>query len=128
MNTAKEEIHLNFENGQISLQRDPIAMINAWGNYIKIYIIVKNVVVQIVRRGKLKNTMKELMKFEEYFQCYHSYIINVKHIKKISGNDKKADAIIKTGHLKAPISRENIKIISELFEKSQHQKLFYSNP
>lgn len=126
IDASKEEILLNFENGQIRLQRDSILMINAWGNYIKIYIKVNNEVVQIVRRGKLKNTVKELMKYVEFFHCHRSFIINMNFVKTISGNNKSAEAIFKTGNLKASISRENIKIVRTLFENLQQQTISFS--
>jgi hypothetical protein len=127
LDTAKEEILLNFEDGQIGLQRDSITMINAWGNYIKIYIKVNNEVVQIVRRGKMKNTIMELRKHTEFVQCHRSFILNMKYVNTIIGNNKKAYAIIKPGNLKASISRENITTMRELFEKLQKQKLTLSN-
>ena len=114
---SKECIPFELENDKFNLQRDSIVFISAWGNYIKFYIYIDNSMVQIIKRGKLKNIEMALNSYKEFYRCHRSFIINIKFLKNIKGNKKTSYAILHGYDSMIPISRDQIDEIRKLFEK-----------
>jgi len=112
-------ISLHFEKQTVNLQKNSILYVSAWENYIKIYVYANNELIQIIKRGKFKETVKELSEYSEFFQCHRSYIINLKFVKKITGTNKKL-VVVLTDNIKIPVSRENSKPLRELVDKIQN--------
>lgn len=120
-NDETNKITLNFDNEKINLQKDAIVYVCAWGNYIKIYVLANNEIIQIIKRGKFKETVGELSKYTEFYQCHRSYIINLRFTKLMIGNSKKP-LLVLTNNVKIPVSREKSKPLKEIISKIQNHK------
>ena len=82
-NTKKEVLNIKDSSTVISIPVNDIFYIKSFGNYIQIF--EKN-----NKKGHLlRFALKDLdNKYTDLYRCHKSYLVNVKHIKKITGNTK----------------------------------------
>ena len=80
---ADEILNIQDNNSMISIPVKNIFYIKASGNYVE--IIEKNK----LNGHLIRYTLKDLDgQFKDLFRCHKSYIVNINHITKITGNTK----------------------------------------
>lgn len=77
----QESFFLRSDNKYTQIVLDDILLVESSGNYIK--IVLKEEI--ITTRGKL-SSMMELMPADRFIQVHRSFMVALKHIKRIEGN------------------------------------------
>ncbi len=95
----------NGSQDELRLMPDNILMINSDGNYCDFHIIENNKYQKKIIRISLKMVEDILGGSKRILKVHRSYIVNLDHIDKISGNARSLIAHITKFSLKAPISR-----------------------
>lgn len=85
----KQEITLHSSNKKdfLTFFLKDLMYITSEKNYASFFLKnAKNNTEEFILRNSLQNIEKEFEKYKEIFRCHKSYIINVHHIKNVSGN------------------------------------------
>lgn len=82
-----EQLVFNDENGNTALeiQLTQLLYLQAAGNYLDIYYLEQGQAQKFVLRNRLKHILSTLPRPFMY-QCHRSYIVNLNHVTKVSGN------------------------------------------
>jgi|GEM_PF-825850 len=89
----------------IKLQQNQIICFEANDNYTAIYYLVNNKVKKELYRITLKKLEVQLFEFKEIIRCHKSYIINISHLDKISGNAQGFKMHLRNLDFEIPVSR-----------------------
>ena len=80
-------ISLHFENEtELSLPLKELICIEANDNYSAIFYYKDGKLKKELYRATLKKIDEQLAEYEDILRCHKSYIINISHIKRVSGN------------------------------------------
>lgn len=120
INETIKYISIDYKGDIFKLNSSEILLIEAYGNYIKIYLIEDNVVKKkspIVVRQTLKN-ISELIQNKEInnlIKCHRSYIINLDKVVSINKDaNNKQYLNLSNVDVKVPISKNKITFFKEL--------------
>ncbi len=110
-----DSITLVAESLKESLRLSPkqLVCINSEGNYSKVYYCENGKVEERLMRVPLKKVEKQLEEFDTIVRCHRSYIVNLSHIQKISGNARAFKLHISNPELAIPVSRSFPKAMIE---------------
>ncbi len=113
-------IKFTDNNGKpFKIRRDELCYITCADNYIDIFYIENNKLKHILLRLTLKLADTVLKEFPEFKRCHRSYIVNLKHAKKIISSHKGYKLLFNNINQPIPVSRNYKKEIS-LFLNSQN--------
>lgn len=76
---------LNSSEG-LSIQMDDLLFIQSSDNYIDVFYLKNGQPVKAVLRNTLKAVEDVLIEHENLFRCHKSYLVNLLHVRHISGN------------------------------------------
>lgn len=106
---SNEELELNIETDNISenivLLKSKLICIEANDNYSAVYFEKNGKVHKKLYRITLKKIESSLIVYEEFLRCHKSYIVNINHLKKITGNSQKYKMILNAVDVEIPVSR-----------------------
>jgi len=102
--TGKEEIVVNLNN---------LLFIKSIENYIEVYLAEGDKIKSTLMRNSLKRIEDNLQDFSYIFRCHRTYLVNVYHIHKVTGNSHGYKLIFNGFDYPIPVSRSN----SEKFKK-----------
>lgn len=85
------------------------------GNYTEIYWQENNVVKRILLRLSLKELRQQLSDFPFVFETHRSYLVNIQHIKTVTGNAQGYLISFEGSSFKVPVSRSKIDKFNALF-------------
>lgn len=89
----------------IQLQQNQIICFEANDNYTAIYYMANNKMKKELYRITLKKLEVQLFEFKEIIRCHKSYIINISHLEKISGNAQGFKMHLQNLDFEIPVSR-----------------------
>jgi hypothetical protein len=101
---ARESIHLTLEN---------ILYIEAADNYVEVVWLENNMIQKKLLRNTLKNLEHTFSKMPQIFRCHRSFIINLTHVIKVSGNSQGYKLHFANLEKEIPVSRQFNEIIRE---------------
>ena len=84
-------------------------------NYVEIYFLNDAVVSRKILRNTLKNVYSLCAEYKEIFKCHRSYIVNLKHVQRISGNAQGYKLHLQQSGEIIPVSRSLNKTIKLYF-------------
>ena len=91
-NKQKKERLLHFESDykkdNLSISPDSLIAIKSADNYVEIYYKSENVVKKQMIRYSLKKATETVNEFEFILRCHRTFIVNINHIKEITGNSQ----------------------------------------
>ena len=107
---VEETITLQIQ--EESLKESPIVMqltefvyAQSEGNYITVYYLEDNVIMQKLIRLSLKQLEIQLEHLSQIKRCHRSYLINTQHIKAIDGNARSLNIQLDNVATPIPVSR-----------------------
>ena len=110
-------VKLIAENGNEELCIDPrnILFLKSDGNYVEVFYQAEN---RAVGKKLIRNRLKELhiqLPNASFFQCHKSFIINLSHINKVSGNARNFEIELEYISQSIPVSRSKTEELKNLF-------------
>ncbi len=96
------------ESGQTELEIESkdFYFVKAEGNYVEIFFKREGEHKKLLMRNTMKNIDLMLTKHAELWRCHRSYIVNMQHIEKVSGNAQGYSLYINDSTHKVPVSRQ----------------------
>lgn len=115
----KSPIELVGEGGResICLHPDSIIYIEAADNYVEIFWIEGGKIQKKLLRSTLKNLEISLANTQELFRCHRSFIVNLSHVKKVSGNSQGYKLHFQNTEKEVPVSRQFNELIRQKLSK-----------
>jgi len=89
----------------IQLSQKQIICFEANDNYTAIYYLVNTKIKKELYRITLKKLEIQLLEFKEIIRCHKSYIINITHLERISGNAQGFKMHLRNLDFEVPVSR-----------------------
>ena len=89
----------------IELSPNNIICFEANDNYTALYYLVNNKLKKELYRITLKKLEVQLIDFKEIIRCHKSYIINISHLERISGNAQGFKMHLRYIDFEVPVSR-----------------------
>jgi hypothetical protein len=91
-NKQKKEELIHFESDykkdNLSISPDSLIAIKSADNYVEIYYKSEAVVKKQMIRYSLKKATETVNEFEFILRCHRTFIVNINHIKEITGNSQ----------------------------------------
>ena len=79
-------IAIDNGNDEFNLAIEDFLFAKSDDNYVEIYFLNDKIVSRKIVRNTLKNVYSLFAEHKEIFKCHRSYIVNLKHVQRISGN------------------------------------------
>jgi len=119
-NTAKEIIITTMNsNESLRISITNLIYVNSQGNYSCFFVLIGSKIEEKVLRTPLQNVTNQLKEYPNFVRCHKSYIVNSKHIDKISGNARGYILHSNKTSISIPVSRK--------FQKKELHNLFLSS-
>jgi len=111
---------ITFNSGvqKYSFPLNEILLIESEGNYVQIYHSENGQIKTLLIRSTLKNISTEIHE-KELFKCHRAFMINIKHVEKVKGNSHGISISMKQIEKQIPVSRNNTKAFTELFNSTK---------
>jgi len=91
-NKRKKEklIHFksDYKKDKLSIPPNSLIVIKSADNYVEIYYKSENVVQKQMIRYSLKKATETVNEFDFILRCHRTFIVNINHIKEITGNSQ----------------------------------------
>ncbi|MDD3876448.1 MAG: LytTR family transcriptional regulator [Bacteroidales bacterium] len=97
---------LEGEKKIFEVRSSELVCIEANDNYPAFYFYRENKIVKELHRISLKNIENQLLDCEDIMRCHKSYIVNIRHIKKITGNAQGYKLHFSDLNFEIPVSRK----------------------
>jgi hypothetical protein len=116
----KEElVTISIEKNKIEINRNKIVFIQSVGNYLEFHLHDKGSgLKKILKRGRIHRVEKDLAGYAEFIRCHRAFIVNLNHVKSLTGNFHNARLVFNCASDKVPVSRNQYKSVKEKIEKS----------
>lgn len=113
-NTSMElEFLAENEKDKLMVRVDDLLAVGAADNYIEVYYILRGEMKKELIRSTLKKAEMTIHKFPQLMRCHRSYIVNLNHVEKVSGNSQGLKLHLKNTELLIPVSRTLNEIIKQ---------------
>ena len=103
------------KNDFLQVNLTDLLYINSEGNYACFFILNNKEVKEHILRASLQSVYNQLEKYNNMIRCHKSYIVNTRHINKISGNAR--------GYLLHSSKFDFIIPVSRMFSKEKLKNL-----
>ena len=78
----------DYKKDKLSISPNALIAIKSADNYVEIYYRSENIVKKQMIRYSLKKATETVNEFEFILRCHRTFIVNVNHIKEITGNSQ----------------------------------------
>ena len=116
--SARKKILLTDEKGKEVIQalEENILMIKAADNYVEVFWRDEGKIRHSLLRRTIKDIETDLNLHSTFFRCHRAYIINLYHLKNVSGNSQRIEATLDgiTGNI--PIARNKVHAFHKLMK------------
>ena len=116
VNDSVITFHFENEKNKFEVALKDLICIEANDNYSAFYFFKGNNIKKDLYRATLKSIEEQLVNYEEVLRCHKSYIVNIRHIRHISGNAQGYKLHLADLNLEVPVSRQFPK---EILQKIQ---------
>jgi hypothetical protein len=106
--TRSSILSIPSESGQTELEIEStdFYFVKAEGNYIEAFFKKDTEFKKLLMRNTMKNIDLMLTKHPELWRCHRSYIVNMQHIEKVSGNAQGYSLHLTGTEHRIPVSRQ----------------------
>ncbi|MBK7425727.1 MAG: LytTR family transcriptional regulator DNA-binding domain-containing protein [Saprospiraceae bacterium] len=106
--TRSTILSIPSESGQIELEIEStdFYFVKAEGNYVEVFFKKETELKKLLMRNTMKNIDLMLTKHSELWRCHRSYIVNMQHIEKVSGNAQGYSLHLTGTDHRIPVSRQ----------------------
>lgn len=96
------------ESGQteLEIETSELYLVKAEGNYVEVIFQRENSFKKLLMRNTMKNIDMILTKHIDLWRCHRSFIVNMQHLEKVSGNAQGYTLHLKNSEYKVPVSRQ----------------------
>ena len=111
-NDIQDQFDLFSKNGKdkIQLSYNDLLYIQSADNYCQIFTIHQGKIKSQMMRNTLNNISKQIS-LPTITRCHRSFIINLKHVKEVTGNAQGYTLHLETGQHSIPVARSKSKEI-----------------
>lgn len=102
------EIQTNLKNDVVVLEMDKLLFAKAEGNYIELFLKEEKEIQRLVKRLTMKELETSLSSFNNIIKTHRSYIVNLNHIDRVSGNAQGYKLHLNSYNDSIPVSRKMI--------------------
>lgn len=110
-----QKITLNNGTKTFELAIEQFVFAKSADNYVEIYYLDNALISRKILRNTLKNVDAHFAEHKTIFKCHKSYIVNLNHVKHISGNAQGYKLHLKKTAQILPVSRALNATIKQLF-------------
>ena len=114
-------ISINYKSDIHKVNNEEIISIEAYGNYIKIYLLNKNITENVSKPIVIRQTLKNISdiidknEIKNLVKCHRSYIVNINMIVSIKKEtDKKQYLQIEHIYNKKPLSKNKVDYFKDI--------------
>jgi hypothetical protein len=106
--TRSTILSIPSESGQTELEIEStdFYFVKAEGNYVEVFFKKETELKKLLMRNTMKNIDLMLTKHSELWRCHRSYIVNMQHIEKVSGNAQGYSLHLTGTNHPIPVSRQ----------------------
>ena len=113
--TPSEKITLSGDTkDSISLVPENILYMEASGNYVDICYKEEAKEKHKLLRSTIKQLEESMQEFDYFVRCHRAYIVNINHIRNISGNAQGYRLSLGSGIQEVPVSRTYLNKLKDL--------------
>lgn len=114
--TDHQLVELKNEEGrtELSLEKDQLLVLESADNYLKVYYLTNGEVKNLLIRNSLKHFEDQFAEDPLFFRCHRSFLVNLHHLHKVSGNARGYLLRLHTDIREIPVSRSKIDTFREL--------------
>jgi hypothetical protein len=116
--TRKLLITSGNEQQKIELPATNLICLESEGNYVQTWFLEEGKVRRVLIRNTITNVTAQVGATENLFKCHRAFIINLSHIKNISGNSQGYRVLLKYLDKEVPVARN----YSKSFRQAIHPK------
>ena len=103
-------IHLEGDyNDDLTLDPNHILFIESIGNYIEVHFLAEGKILKKELRSTLTKAQKQLRPYDQFFKTHRAYLVNLQHIKHVSGNAQGLRLTLSEELKEVPVARSRIK-------------------
>lgn len=114
---TKMSIKTQVKQDDFSFNPANLLYAKADGNYIELTLSINNQVFTELKRISLKQFEAQLATCPFLFKCHRAYLVNLQHIKKVSGNAQGYTLLLHMTEERVPVSRTQLEVFNSRFEK-----------
>ncbi|MFA9388620.1 MAG: LytTR family DNA-binding domain-containing protein [Prolixibacteraceae bacterium] len=103
----------NKNEMSVNLPEDEILFLKSDGNYIEIVSLANSILKKQLIRNTLNNVLAQLPS-DHFCKIHRSYVVNLKHVKRISLDGSNYELHLISNQLKLPVSRSMVKPLKKL--------------
>ena len=105
-NLEAEKVSLMSENNKLALRIHPeeVLLVQSAGNYVEVFYRDNQAVKKELIRNRLK-ALEEQLRDRDFFHCHKSYLVNLRHIQKVTGNARNLELTLDSFEERIPVSR-----------------------
>lgn len=115
-------INTQVKSEEFDLNIDNFLFAKADGNYVELFLNKENI-RKIIKRITIKELEATLEPYPNIIKTHRSYLVNLKHIKNVSGNAQGYKLEINHYEEKIPVSRNMIENFNIKMQKAQAENL-----
>ncbi|MFC2130259.1 LytR/AlgR family response regulator transcription factor [Bacteroidota bacterium] len=104
----------DYMKDSLSIKVSSLLFVRSANNYIEVFWLEGDKATSQMIRSSLKKTEEILMDYKFIFKCHRSYIININHIEKITGNYQGYKLSINNIDFPIPVSQNYIAKFKEM--------------
>lgn len=112
---AKQVITFEGQNAgeKLAIAVDEVLFLAAADNYVELHYLKDTAIQKKLFRNTLKVYEEQLSVEPQFWRCHKSYVINLDHVERVSGNAQGYRLHIKQSDLTVPVSRINNALLKE---------------
>ncbi len=100
-------------SGHLTLNSNDLLFVRAADNYAEVFFIENGLVKQKMLRTSLRDMESALAGFPCFFRCHKSYLVNLDHVQRVSGNAQGLKLHLNYTNEEVPVSRNHTRTIRE---------------
>lgn len=113
-NILTEKITLSGNNKEIlAILPQDFLYAEVLGNYVTIYYLSGNEVIQKALRTTLQQIIDDLESYPQFVRCHRSFIVNISNIINIKGNSHAYKLNLRNIETEVPVSKSYTRLIKE---------------
>jgi len=112
----KITIPSQYTQENLALYPEDLLFIRSADNYIEVFHQSENAIQKNLLRNTLKS-METILTDDNFFRCHKSHLVNLNHVKHVSGNAQGYKLHLKATEEIIPVSRSNNDFLKAYFDK-----------
>ncbi|EHQ27686.1 LytR/AlgR family response regulator transcription factor [Mucilaginibacter paludis] len=110
-------IKTQVKQDDFSLYLKDLLFVKADGNYIELTTCKDGLVNNELKRISLTQFEAQLAAYPYFLRCHRAYLVNMRHVEKVSGNSQGYLLTLGTAEAKVPVSRTQLDIFNTRYQQ-----------